>query len=484
MDAHASAAALLAAGRPSAALDEMRAALERRPDDAVLLNNAANALCQLWRFPDAAPVYQALVARTAPPLRDRVISNYLTQLQYQPQVPDAALTQAARDLGARLGDADMPPRAACRGRPLRVGFVSADLCEHPVGFLLLPLLQQLDRQRIEPVLVSVGGRADGVAAQLRDAAAWRDFAELDTASLVAALRAEALDVAIDLSGHTAGNRLPAFARRVAPVQVSWLGYFATTGVPAMDAVLMDRWHAPEGAQALFTEREVVRLPGCRFPYAPVPFAPQPAPPPVLRNGFVTFGSFNNTAKYNAGVIAAWADILRRLPQSRLVLKWLTFADDEVRATIHRAFADAGIDPARVELREASPHAEVLRQYADIDVALDPFPFTGGHTTCEALWMGVPVVTWPQVRPVSRQSLALIAGIGRDDWLRDWVASDAAGYAGKAVRLAADTRRLVEIRSSLRPTMRGSSLMDVAQFARGWEQAIERLARAHGVLQNP
>lgn len=174
--------------------------------------------------------------------------------------------------------------------------------------------------------------------------------------------------------------------------VSWLGYFATTGLTYMDAVLLDEWHAPEGTEAQFVE-PILRLPSGRFGYQPVPWAPAVvAPPPVERNGYLTFGSFNNTAKYNPQVFDLWARILGEVPNSRIILKWRTFNDEEFKQKVTDGFVQRGIEASRIELRGPSFHADLLKEYADIDIALDPFPLYGGLTSCEALWMGVPVIT--------------------------------------------------------------------------------------------
>ena len=173
------------------------------------------------------------------------------------------------------------------------------------------------------------------------------------------------------------------------MQVSWLGYFATTGLQYMNAVLLDDWHAPAGAQSQFVE-PIIRLPAGRICYQPVPFAPPVSPAPCLINGFITFGSFNNTGKYNPRVFDVWAQVLASVPNSRLVLKWRTFNDAALGQSVTDAFTQRGIHPQRLDLRGPSFHADVLKEYADIDIALDPFPFTGGLTSCEALWMGVPL----------------------------------------------------------------------------------------------
>lgn len=371
------------------------------------------------------------------------------------------------------GSGPQPGRAArIRARCLRVGYVGADFCQHTVGLFVKDVLAAHDPQRVQAFAYSAGAVNDWVTNAVRQACTFRDVASLDDAALVRLVQADGIDVLVDLSGHTAGSRLTAFAWRPAPVQVSWLGYFATTGLDAMDAVLLDNWHAPPGAESQFVE-PLVRLPQGRFCYQPVQWAPDDvAPPPCARNGFVTFGSFNNTAKLNAQVLELWARVLAAVPRSRLVLKWRTFNDETFRGQVMEAFVRAGIDGGRIELRGPGFHADVLKEYADIDIALDTFPFTGGLTSCEALWMGVPVVTWPHSRVVSRQTHAIVNQIG----LTPLSAQGADDYVRIAVALAHDPQGLTELRETLRDKMRASSLMDVAGFTRNLEDTLINLYR--------
>jgi len=248
--------------------------------------------------------------------------------------------------------------------------------------------------------------------------------------------------------------------------VSWLGYFATTGLSCMDAVLLDEWHAPPGTEAQFVE-PIVRVPAGRFCYQPVPWMPAVSSAPTFTQGHITFGCFNNTAKLNDGVFDVWARVLAAVPNARLVLKWRTLVDETLCSYIRAAFARRGIDPQRLELRPASFHVDVLKEYADIDIALDPFPFTGGLTSCEALWMGVTVVTWPQSRVVSRQTFAFLSAIG----LPKLAAQDAESYVRIAVELATDRERLAALRNEMRPRMQASPLMDVPGFTRQLEQCL-------------
>jgi predicted O-linked N-acetylglucosamine transferase (SPINDLY family) len=395
--------------------------------------------------------------------------NALLSVEYDPDITDAVRLSEAQAWGdwavAQAGGIRARPELRpLDGRPLRIGYVSADLCQHTVGLFVKDILSAHDATRVAAYAYSAGQVDDWVTAAVRRSCTFRDVRALDDLALAAQIRADEIDVLVDLSGHTGGSRLTVFAHRPAPVQVSWLGYFATTGLSAIDAVILDEWHAPPGTEAQFAE-PIIRLPHGRFCYTPVPFAPaEVAPPPSITKGYITFGSFNNTAKLNHTVFALWAQVLHAVPGSRLILKWRTFQDAEFRQTVHQTFATLGIDPQRVELRGASFHVDLLKEYADIDIALDPFPFTGGMTSCEALWMGVPVVTWPQGRVVSRQTHAFLHAIG----LPELSASDAEDYVRIVTGLAQDAVYLSGLRNGMRDRMRASTLMDTKGFTRQLE----------------
>ncbi len=401
--------------------------------------------------------------------------NALTSLEYDPKVPDATrLAQAKAWSDWAIARADglrsRPVAQPLDGRPLRVGYVSADFCQHTVGLFVKDVLKMHDPKRVEVVAYSAGQVKDWVTDEISAACTLRDVSALDDAALAELIRTDRIDVLVDLSGHTAGSRLTAFALRPAPVMVSWLGYFATTGLAYIDAVLLDEWHAPPEVEAQFVE-PIIRLPGGRLCFKPVPWAPaEVSTLPFARNGHITFGCFNNTAKLNEGVFDVWAAVLAVVPNSRLVLKWRTFNDEALRLKVTNAFVSRGIAAERIELRGPSFHADVLKEYADIDIALDPFPFTGGLTSCEALWMGVPVVTWPQGHAVSRQTFAFLSAVG----LPELAAIDADDYVRIAASLATDRDRLVTLRSSMRPRMLASPLMDVAGFTRQLEATLQQL----------
>jgi len=415
-----------------------------------------------------------LYARPLQALLDHPVirRNALTSLEYDPEVPDAKRLMQAQAWGAWViaracGVLPRPFVIPLTDRPLRLGYVSADLCQHTVGLFVKDVFKAHDADRVQVFAYSAGQVEDWVTDEIRACCTLRDVAALDDAALAARIRTDGIDVLVDLSGHTAGSRLTAFAHRPAPVMVSWLGYFATTGLACIDAVLLDEWHAPPGTEAQFVE-PIIRLPAGRFCYQPVPWAPDVAASlPGERNGHITFGCFNNTAKLNDGVFDTWARVLAVVPDSRLILKWRTFNDESFRHKVSLAFVDRGIAAERIELRAPSFHVDLLKEYADIDIALDPFPFTGGLTSCEALWMGVPVITWPQSRVVSRQTFAFLSQIG----LSELAAKDAEDYVRIAAELAKDSERLISLRANLRDRMRVSSLMDETGFTRHLENTL-------------
>lgn len=463
------------------------------PNDLRAQMNLANVARDGGDHATAQRLYAAL--QVAQPHNAVIRRNALVSQEYNPAATDAQRLASACAWGdwaiAQAGGWQARPPVRQRTvpskgalRPLRVGYVSADLCQHTVGLFVKDVLQA---HNIQPAGVgattvtvfaySSGLVSDWVSDAIRAACTWRAVSGLDDTALAALIRQDQIDVLVDLSGHTAGSRLTVFAHRPAPVQVSWLGYFATTGLRYIDAVLLDEWHAPGDTQAQFVE-PIIWLPHGRLCYQPVPWAPPVAPPPCLQAGHITFGCFNNTGKLNAGVFNVWSRVLGAVPRSRLVLKWRSLADETLCQSIHTAFSDRGIDPGRIELRPASFHIDVLHQYSGIDIALDPFPFTGGLTSCEALWMGVPVITWPQGRVVARQTFAFLSSIG----LAELAANDASDYVRIAQSLAADPAKLTNLRRTLRSTLQASPMMDVTGFTRQLEATLSDLHHAIKVLE--
>ena len=408
--------------------------------------------------------------RIEPGSRD-VHANLLMALHHASPVDAAALAAAHADAVA-----SMPPASARMHelggprdpeRPLAVGYVSPRFCAGPLEHMMLPLLDSHDRARHAIHCYATSSADDrGTAAMRAQATAWHDVAALDDEALAARIRADRIDVLVDLVGHCPGHSLRAFARRAAPVQVTWLDYVDTTLVPAMDVLVGDALHMPVDGGQTFSET-LVRMARPRFVYRLATPPPPLAPPPILARGAPTFGCFNRLAKVGPPVMAAWSSILLAVPNARLVLKATALASAEVRDEVRARFAAHGIDAARLDLRGFSDEATMLAQYGDVDVALDPFPYSGCNTTCDALVMGVPVVTLRGTRIAGLHSTAILTACGQDTL----VAPDVATYVARAVELSRDVPRLVALRRALRGAIEGSPLMDAPSFARDFEAVI-------------
>lgn len=357
-------------------------------------------------------------------------------------------------------------------RCLRIGFLSADLRQHPVGYFLEHVLQSLaalDAPGVQLIAFSNAAKEDALSERIRPCfAAWHKVAESSDAALAGKIVAERIDILIDLAGHTAGNRLPVLAARPAPLQLSWLGYFATTGLSAVDYVLADPFCVPAGEESLFVE-QVWRLPHTRLCFSPPIDAPPVSRLPALAAGHFTFGSFQDLAKINDTVLALWARILAACPQARLRLQSVRLGHAEMRDVFAQRLAQAGLPADRVELLGPVRRDVYLRACGEIDVILDTFPYPGGTTTAEALWMGVPTLTLSTPGMLGRQGAGLLENVG----LSDWVCQDAESYVARAIAWAApdaaqqpaQRQALDNLRSKLRPLAQASPLFDAPRFAR-------------------
>lgn len=357
-------------------------------------------------------------------------------------------------------------------RKLRIGYVSGDFKKHPVGYHLRPVLAAHDKSKVDVFLYNAFPNCDAITEEFAGYAdCYRDISLKPDEKVESIIREDGIDILIDLAGHTAFNRLMLFARRPAPIQVSWIGYFNTTGMEAMDYFLSDLITTPPEDDACFVEK-VIRLPDIRFCYEPQPYAPEVAPLPSMHNQCVTFGSFNAIHKMLPDVIALWSRVLLAVPGSRLLLKSKSFNEEQVVDDFIDRFANHGITSDRIELRLASSHAEMLAEYGDMDISLDTFPYNGGATTCESLWMGVPVVTLAGRTPIGRQTKAYLKAIGH----LEWVAQTADEFVEIAQRLAADSKSLALIRSRLRLEMSESPVCDGKNFARNLEATFRQMWR--------
>ena len=449
-------------------------ALKRDPQHVQSLVNLAGCLHESMQIEASLDIFERLMRQ---PDGLKYASNYLMTLQYSDRHDAAELHRKACALmaqaypaappaladapGLPIAVATMPPLPRHSGR-LRVGLVSADLRAHPVGWFLKSVLPRL-RPHLSLVAFANQYQHDPVTQELQASVErWICIAGYSDEQVLQIIRSQQVDVLIDLSGHTAGHRLGVFARRAAPVQLSWLGYFATTGLAQMDHILLDSEHAPAGCHDLFSER-VAWIEPIRMCFSPPAYAPAVQPPPCLDNGIVTFGSFNNTGKITQTTLDVWAAVLRAVPDSRLHLKWKNLIEPALKKELRQQFSQRGVSPSRLILFGASSHQAMLEEYGDIDIALDTFPFSGGTTTCEALWMGVPVVTLRGDRPVARQSAAMLRAIG----LAELAADTPEQLADLCAGLAADRQRLSTLRQQMRSRMQASALFDAEQFAQAF-----------------
>lgn len=463
---------LLDLDRGEAGIAAYRQALALDADFADAWYNLGNALRDLCLLDDSIAAYRRALALK--PDFPRARSNLLFSLHAHPAQTRQSIAAEHREWQRCHGEAlrqawpahDNPADPA---RPLNVGFVSADLGRHPVGYFLARVFAARDRARYRFFCYSGRRVEDDLSARLRTLAdGWRSTVGVGDEALAAQIRGDGIDILVDLSGHTAGNRLPVFAMKPAPVQATWAGYVGTTGLTAMDWLISDPRETPPGEEADYVER-IARLPDCYVSYEAPDYAPAVAPLPLLANGYPTFGCFNNLIKVNPQVVALWGRLLRSLPTARLVLITKQLGEAATRDRYQAMFAAEGV-AERVELLGAVPHADLLGWYNRIDVALDPFPYSGGLTTLESLWMGVPVVTLGGDRFAARHSVSHLTAAG----VADCIADGPESYLELARALVADGDRLAHRRAGLRQQLAASPLCDGVGFTRNLEAAFRRM----------
>lgn len=461
---------LLADRRPAEAEARLREAAARHPAHAGIANLLGNALREQGRIAEAISMYRE--SQRLRPDHPEAWSNWLVAINSDPSVSAAEAFAAHRAFGERFGPAfaSSPPFPPRRPGRVRIGYVSADFKAHAVAAFIEPVLAQHDRDRFEVTAYSGVVVEDATTVRLRGLVEhFIPIVSLTDAQFAQRVREDAIDVLVDLSGHTSGHRLLAFARRAAPVQVTWLGYPNTTGLASMDYRLTDERADPPGvAEALHTER-LLRVAPSAWCYRPWDCAPEVGGREA-RAGEIVFGAMNNPAKLNERVIGTWTRVLACVPGSRLVMH---APDDEgLRHRVSAAMAGADVAPQRLSFFPRLSTADYLSRYSEIDIALDPFPCAGATTTFDALWMGVPVLTLAGDRPYSRSGASILGALG----LEAWVAMDADDYVARAVRHASDPALLRTLRRTLRGRLRASPVTDGAALAREVERAFVAACR--------
>jgi protein O-GlcNAc transferase len=460
-------------------LPEAEVALRRlialEPGDAAAHGLLGNVLRGLVRLPEALEALAT--ARRLDPERFDLQSAELFVLSCSDDVSDDALFERHRDYGARLEAAVAPGFAPLRNsrepeRRLRIGYVSGDFYTHPVAFFAIPLFERHDRTRCEIYCYSTGPTEDRTTDEVRARAdVWRDVASMSDSALAAAINQDGIDVLVDLSGHSGTFRIAVFAQQPAPVQLTWLGYLSTTGLTRIQYRLCDRHTDPAGMTDRWHTETLIRLPECQWCYRPIVSIDCAEAPPIARNGYVTFGSFNNALKISPSVRRLWAEILSRVPGSRIV--FVGVPHGTISEKLLRDFENAGISPDRMEIAPRLGLAEYFGAFNAVDVALDTTPYSGGTTTCDTLWMGVPVITVPGERSISRSAASILATVGLDEW----IAAGPEDYVEMAVKCAARGTAIAELRRTLRDRLRASPLMDERRFARDIEAAYREMWRA-------
>ena len=459
-------------GRLDEAEASYRRALQIKPDYAEAHNNLGSTVRDMGRLDEAEANYRRAL-EIKPDFTEAYNNLLFTYNLLVKQSPEVMLVEARRfgELVAQKSPFHHPLHNVPNPiRCLRIGFVSGDLRDHPVGYFLDGVLAELvciASGRLEFYAYPCSSRSDALTERINACCkGWYSAVGQSDEILARQIHEDGIDILIDLSGHTAFNRLPVFAWKPAPVQVTWLGYFATTGVAAIDYLIADPWVLPESDEIHFTEK-IWRLPETRLCFTPPNVEIDVSPLPALTNGCITFGCFNNLTKINDAVVALWARVLESVPGSCLFLKAKQFKEASVRQSILERFAVRGIGAERLILEEPESRAKYLSAYHRVDIALDPFPFPGGTTSVEGLWMGVPVLTLAGERFLSRQGVGILQNAG----LPEWIASDADDYLARAVSHAGDLQRLAALRNGLRQRVLASPLFDSPRFARHFEAAL-------------
>jgi predicted O-linked N-acetylglucosamine transferase (SPINDLY family) len=456
----------------------LRAAIRLDPQSHHYCNYLAGILKGLGRAEEAVDWYRQSLKLSQQD--DTYFSNYLMNFLCTTNHPPEFVygehlrwaEQCCRSAGEPWRQFDNDPQPE---RRLRIGYVSRDFYSHPVAFFIEPLITLHNRHEVELYIYSNVDSEDYVTKQFRQRpCAWREIYGVNNSEACRMIRADRIDILVDLGGHTRSNRLPLFAKKPAPIQVTWLGYANTTGLPTVDYRITDAVADPPGLTESHHSEQLVRLPGSFICYHPPLDSPELTPPPVLKQKTVTFVAFNNFAKLNRPLMALWSRVLHEVPGSRLALKDRALAHDlEFRSEMLDLFAEMGITAERLILRDRTDsvhgHLEAL---AEGDIALDSYPYSGTTTTCESLWMGVPVVTRAGITHASRVSASLLTSVGA----AELIAASDDEFVAIAADLAKDPERLTVYRRELRGMMLASSLMDLQGFARKMEAAYRAMWR--------
>lgn len=450
----------------SKSLDYYEKALSIEPGYADVYQNIAISLESMGQFEQAAENFKKALAIN--PSSSLAYTGYLFCLNYNTNLDEEFIFREHRKWGETVRQkSSESPAFDYKHKRLRIGYLSPDLRAHPVSFFIEPVLEQHDSEQFEIYVYHDHMVNDKVTNALKQHVEhWCDVVRLTDTELANRVRNDEIDILVELAGHTATNRMQVLAEKVAPVQVNYLGYPNTTGLSTIDYRLTDAWADPEGQTEKFYTETLYRLPGGFLCYKPPQQSPEIKPAPSTTNDFITFGCFNNAKKINSSVIGVWAEILHDLPGSRLLMKSQHYRDEKIRDNFIALFDEHDIDSTRIEFISWSEdffaHMDL---YNRVDIALDPFPYNGTTTTCEALWMGVPVITLSGVVHRGRVGISLLSQLNLQDAL---CCDSKEKYIAVARKLADNPEQLSTYRRTLRNFMLHSGLTDAKQFTRSLE----------------
>jgi protein O-GlcNAc transferase len=452
-----------ALGKYDEAIQFYSKALDISPNSAIPYNNLGSIFKEKGILDQAEHFFKQAVQ--ADPDNPVYSENLLFQMLYNDRYDSREILQVHREFAHKYADRFTSGITSCRNskissRRLKIGYLSPDFRKHAVAYFIEPILTAHSREHFEVYCYSNALLHDGVTNRLSEHAdVWRDITGMSDEEAAELIRQDKIDILVDLAGHTANNRMLVFARKPAPVQVNWIGYPFTTGLSAMDYKIGDNYTDPPGRTEQFYTEKIIRLPDSFLCYLPNSDSPDVGELPAIRNRFITFGTLNNFTKITPRVFALWARILGMLPDSRMLIKGKGFSDETMCRYAETMFGQLGISAERIILQPWEPSPKHLESYNMIDIGLDTFPFNGITTTCEALWMGVPVITLEGEAYASRGGVSLLSNVGH----AELIAQTDDEYVTLAVGLAADVNRLQSIRLSLRERMARSPLCDTGRF---------------------
>jgi protein O-GlcNAc transferase len=459
--------------RPDEAIDAFRAALELHPDRADVLSTLGYALQERGELDEALEVLNKSIAMHADP---QTHSNVMMVMCYHPGISPKQHYEAHRAFARAHEDPVKPnwkPHSNSKdpNRRLRIGYFSPDFRGHVVSFFSIPIIQNHQHENFEIFAYSNNFHSDSMTLiQRAKFDHWRETVGLSPDAAAEMIRADEIDILVELAGHTALNGLPVLARKPAPVQINAIGFPSTTGLTAVDYRITDRLCDPPGIAEAHNSEKLLYMPDCFWSYEPPLEQVEVGPLPAERNGYVTFVSVNNFTKVTPQVLGCWAQVLAKVPKSKIILQTSGLSSEFVKSRVREIFKSEGVDEDRIDMRKVTPMIDYLKLLESTDIMLDPFPFNGGTTTCHGLWMGLPVVSLAGLMHAGRMGLSMLSCVG----LPELCGSDETEYVEIAANLARDLPRLREIRAGMRDRLRASPLLDGVRYTRNLEAAYRRV----------